>query len=63
MTAEIEFPSIYNDGLKHGEEIWRPIARDIVIENPYPGSTPEGSSFYLGVVDGLQKASIGHHLQ
>lgn len=62
MTSDKTFPSIHQDGIKHGLDIWRPNPKDIVIKNPYPGSTPEGSSFYLGVAIGLEKASIGYSL-
>lgn len=62
MEYEIEFPSIHRDGVKHGEEVWNPDPSKIVIKNPYPGSSPEGRDFYLGVVSGFRKAQLNHSL-
>jgi len=62
MSIETDYPEIRRAGIQHGEDVWRPNRDEIVIKNPYPGSTPEGAAFYLGVALGLDRASISYNL-
>lgn len=47
-------------GYQAGVAAWRPARPHAVPARPYPGWSDQGREWYLGVVEGLEKAAAAH---